>query len=376
MVRRSPDEEGRSSTPLELFFDLVFVVAIAQVASGLHHAIVDGHAAQGILNYCMVFIAIWWAWINFTWFATTYDTDDVLHRLVVIVQLAGALILAAGVPSAFATLDYTILTIGYAIMRLAIVSEWLRAARNDPEHAQRGRKMAFGIAVLQLFWIGRLFLPEQWAFIGFFVLIGLELAVPAWASSKTELVYHAEHIAERYGLLTIIVLGESILAASLAIQTFLEAGGTTVDAVPTLLGGFLIVVSLFWLYFDTNAAEVLTSVKRAFIWGYGHYFIYAAGAAVGAGIAVEMDFVSGAHPLHSVPTGLSVAIPTAIFLFSMWWLQFDTRGRGIIGILPPIVTAGILLTSFGPEPVLVIGLLLAGLVAATIVHNHKLAGSA
>ena len=84
-------------TPLELFFDLVFVGAVAQGAEGLHHAIVTGHAEAGLGGYAMVFFAIWWAWMNFTWFASAYDSDDVPYRLAVFVQIAGALIFASGV---------------------------------------------------------------------------------------------------------------------------------------------------------------------------------------------------------------------------------------------------------------------------------------
>ena len=103
MTARSPHEPHRASTPLELFFDLVFVVAIAQAASGLHHAIAEAHALAGLVGYLMVFFAIWWAWMNFTWFASAYDCDDVPYRLAVFVQIAGALILAAGVPAMFET---------------------------------------------------------------------------------------------------------------------------------------------------------------------------------------------------------------------------------------------------------------------------------
>ena len=86
----------RPATSLELLFDLVFVVAIAQAASRLHHGIVAGHTGEALLSYGMVFFAVWWAWMNFTWFASGYDTDDVPYRLLVLVQLIGALILAAG----------------------------------------------------------------------------------------------------------------------------------------------------------------------------------------------------------------------------------------------------------------------------------------
>ena len=80
----------------------------------------------------MVFFAIWWAWMNFTWFASAYDNDDVLYRLGVFVQIAGVLILAAGVPRAFASASFAIVTLGYAVMRVGLVSLWLRAARRRP----------------------------------------------------------------------------------------------------------------------------------------------------------------------------------------------------------------------------------------------------
>src|SRR6187402_3508026 len=77
MRARSPHEPHRAATPLELLFDLVFVVAIAQAAAGLHHSIAEAHVLAGLAGYLMVFFAIWWAWMNFTWFASAYDCDDV-----------------------------------------------------------------------------------------------------------------------------------------------------------------------------------------------------------------------------------------------------------------------------------------------------------
>ncbi|MEY4880197.1 MAG: hypothetical protein RJB62_1666, partial [Pseudomonadota bacterium] len=95
MRARDPADGHRVSTPLELLFDLVTVIAIAAVAASLHHAIAAGHAAEGVLHYLLVFFAIWWAWMNFTWFASAYDCDDVPYRLVVFLQMTGALIMAA-----------------------------------------------------------------------------------------------------------------------------------------------------------------------------------------------------------------------------------------------------------------------------------------
>lgn len=87
MRPRDPGEEGRTASTLELFFDLVFVVAVSIAAVQLHHALTEGHVLDGIVNYAIVFFAIWWAWMNFTWFATSFDTDDWLYRVLTIGQI-------------------------------------------------------------------------------------------------------------------------------------------------------------------------------------------------------------------------------------------------------------------------------------------------
>ena len=84
------------ASTLELLFDLVFVVAISAAAAQLHHALANGHAAHGVVSYMMVFVSIWWAWMNFSWFASAFDNDDVPYRIAVFVQMAGALMIAAG----------------------------------------------------------------------------------------------------------------------------------------------------------------------------------------------------------------------------------------------------------------------------------------
>ena len=119
-------------------------MAVAQVAAELAHGIADGHVGDSLLGFLMVFFAIWWAWMNFTWFASAYDTDDVPYRLLTLVQMAGVLVLAAGIHDAFGSQDFLAGTIGYVIMRVAMVAQWLRAARSDPEHRQTAHRYAAG----------------------------------------------------------------------------------------------------------------------------------------------------------------------------------------------------------------------------------------
>ena len=147
MIARSPHEHHRVATPLELFFDLVFVVAVARAAAGLHHAIARPTSVAGLLGFAMVFFAIWWAWMNFTWFASAYDCDDVAYRCAVFVQITGALVMAAGIPAMFEARQPNLATIGgYVIMRLA---PWRSGCARPAPTATRGtaRRYAAGIAV-------------------------------------------------------------------------------------------------------------------------------------------------------------------------------------------------------------------------------------
>jgi low temperature requirement protein LtrA len=365
MPPRSPHERHRVSTPLELFFDLVFVVAIARAAAGLHHAIAEQHVAGGLVGFAMVFFAIWWAWMNFTWFASAYDNDDVLYRLAVLVQMTGALILAAGVPEMFEEHHLSAsIVVGYFVMRLALVAQWLRAAACDPEHRVTAHRYALGIGVLQIAWIGLLRVPEWWM-AGFAIGVLLELAVPVWAERVKPTTWHPHHIAERYGLFTIIVLGESILSATVAIQTALASGESLVVLAPIIAGGLLIVFSMWWIYFDRPAHDLLTHLNKAIFWGYGHYFVFAAVAAVGAGFAAAVDQASHRAMISSTTAGFAIAIPVVVYLICLWVLHYRpvywrTKWLG------PVASGLILLTPLSGQPVLLTGLILAAVVAIKI----------
>lgn len=152
MRPRDPEEPHRSASPLELFFDLVFVVAVANAAVQLHHALTENHVADGLLSYALVFFAIWWAWMNFTWFATSFDVDDWLYRVLTVVQMAGVLVLAAGIEPAFTEQNFTIAVLGYVLMRVTMVTQWLRAAKN-PEYRTTALTYATGIAGVQVLWV-------------------------------------------------------------------------------------------------------------------------------------------------------------------------------------------------------------------------------
>jgi low temperature requirement protein LtrA len=98
MSGRDPDEQHRAATPLELLYDLTFVVAFGVASEQLAHLLAEGHYAAGLTAFVLAVFAICWAWINFSWFASAYDTDDWVFRLATMVQMVGVIILALGLP--------------------------------------------------------------------------------------------------------------------------------------------------------------------------------------------------------------------------------------------------------------------------------------
>jgi low temperature requirement protein LtrA len=373
MRARSADENHRVATPLELFFDLCFVVAVAQAALPLHHAISENHVWDGVSSYLMVFFAIWWAWMNFTWFASAYDTDDDVYRITSFVQIAGALVLAAGVSSAFDDGQWAGITIGYVIMRFAMVAQWLRAARADRQRRATALQYAAGITIVQVLWLARLALPEEWATPTFLLLVVAELLVPIIAERAQggPTTWHPHHIAERYGLFTIIMLGEAVSAATIAIRTGLDTGEHVPDLVSVAIAGLIIVFALWWLYFDRSAHGLLTSVRAGMLWGYGHYFIFASAAAAGVGIAVAVDYDTHHAHISGVVAGYAMAVPVAVYLFFVWLLHIRPHLQGPLVIAYPVVAVLMLLTPFGPAPVHVIAGLLVALVALTVVLGRR-----
>jgi low temperature requirement protein LtrA len=367
LAGRDPDEPHRASTPLELLFDLSFVVGVASVAAELAHGVAEDHVAASLGHYLMVFFALWWAWMNFSWFASAYDTDDVVYRLLTLVQIAGVLVLAAGVPAAFEHEDFTVVTIGYLVMRVPLVVQWLRAARDDPSRRAVALRYAVGVSVVQALWLLRLTLPDTAGLIAFFPLALADIAVPIWAERAGPMTrWHPGHIAERYGLFTLIVLGEVILAATTAVQAGLTSEGVSAALLSLAGGGLLLVFGLWWVYFLRPAADGLRETPgNAFVWGYGHYVVFAAVGALGAGLEVAVQSVL--HEAHAGPrtAAFAVAVPVAVTLLVVGGLQIRLEGGG--ALLTRYAVAAVAIVLVAVVPPLGLAVLLMGLVAGLLV---------
>ena len=338
MSGRDPHERHRPATPLELLFDLTFVVAFGAAANELAHALAEGHASSGLIGFGLAMFAICWAWINFSWFASAYDTDDWAYRLLTMVQMAGVLIFALGLPEMFESLDsgdhidIRVMVAGYVVMRVAMVGQWRRVMREDPEHRECARIYVVSLVVSQAGWVALAF---AYTSVGTFFLLALvlmlmETAGPVVAEARRGgTPWHPHHIAERYGLLAIITFGEVILGTIAAMSGYVHdpAIGWTRDAVIVLAAGVGLTFGMWWTYFAIPWADILHHHReRSFFWGYGHMLIFAGIAATGAALHVAQYYLEGHSQLGITSTVLTVVVPVAVFT-GMLYLMYAVSMR-------------------------------------------------
>ena len=332
MVGRDRHESHRTATPLELLFDLTFVIAFGLAASQLAHALAEGHYRAGLLGFGFASFGICWAWTNFSWFASAYDTDDWIFRVATMVQMVGVLVLAIGVPRLFASIEHgdhvdnSILVLGYVIMRVALVFQWVRAARQDPARRRACLTYAGVVGAAQLGWIaqivGHFSIPVTVVLIVLLALV--ELAGPIFAERLDGgTPWHAHHMAERCGLFAIIALGEGVVGTVAALSAIVEQQGWTLDAGLVGVAGIGLTFGLWWVYYILPSAPVLHAHReRSFVWGYGQLLIVTAIVATGAGLHVAAYFIEHKAHISALATVLTVAVPVGVFLGLIYALYY------------------------------------------------------
>ncbi|MDR1833915.1 MAG: low temperature requirement protein A [Propionibacteriaceae bacterium] len=363
MTGRNPDQVGRAATPLELLYDLTLVVAFGVAADQLAEALAEGHVLSGVVGFALAMYAVVWCWINFTWFSSAYDTDDVFMRLAVTVQMVGVVILTLGLPAMFGglhdgwRLEEDLVLLGYVVMRLALLALWGRAWKHDVKRRRTIMTYIIGVGVAQLMW-GAIILIELpihvWLTAVVFVYV-FEMLVPYVAETKAgRTPWHPHHIAERYGLLALIALGEGVVGTVAALQALIERSGFGFEAWLVAFCGIAITVGLWWLYFSMPSAQLVAHhTERVFIWAYGHVPVYAAIAATGAGlhlVALGIDGESVLGPGQTVSviaTAVGVYIVCAFALFHYIEGQIPTPTVIAVAAAIAVLAGTVAATFFG-----------------------------
>jgi low temperature requirement protein LtrA len=332
MEGRDPEEPHRSSTSLEALFDLTFATCFGLVATQFSLALTNGHYAAALVGFAFGSFAICWAWTNFSWFSSAYDTDDWSFRLATMVQMVGVLVLAIGLPRMFASIghagfiDNSIMVLGYVIMRIAMAFQWLRAAREDPPRRRACLTYAITIAIAQLGWVVLIFLNTSVfvaAALTCFLALG-EFAGPLVAEVTTEgTPWHAHHISERYSLFALIAMGEGVVGTIAILSVVIQARGWSTDAALISIAGIGLTFGMWWLYHLVPSAQVLHAYRnRAFVWSCGQMIAVISIVATGAGLQVAAHFIDRRSHLGSLPTLVSVTVPLSVFLGSVYALNY------------------------------------------------------
>lgn len=307
---RTTEEGHRSATWLELFYDLVFVVAVAVLAVRL----LGDASGSGIATYFGYFALVWWLWASHTFYADRYDTDDLVYRLLAAGQMVAVVVIAASLSVGVAA-STTAFAAGYAICRIILVAMYWRAYRHVHETRDLLRGYLYGFGLAAVFWMASVFVPSSTRYVLWAIALTIDLATP-WVMriEQAKVPFDVSHLPERFGLFTILVLGESI-AAVVAGLAHVEWAFSPVFTSALAVG---IATALWWLYFDNARGSVVRrdpSVRRTWrptAWVYTHLPL--AASLVSSGVALEHAVSEAGHgPMHGGDRWLLVASVAVAF---------------------------------------------------------------
>ena len=278
--------EERHATWLELFYDLVFVVTISQLSHYLLHEI----SLSNFFGFLFLFIPVWWSWIGTTFFATRFYSDDLGHRLLLLLQMGGAGAMAINISGAFNN-NFSGFALSYAFMRLILVIEYVRVFRTIKSSESANplvKRYIIGFSIAAIIWLISAFVPiTEIRFALWIIGLIIDFATPISTSKLTsKFAPHISHLPERMGLFTLIVLGESIVGI---VNGMTEQIWDVYSVIEASLG-LCISFSLWWLYFDSTGRlpiQILREKGRIslyLIWLYTHFPLVVAITAVGVGI--------------------------------------------------------------------------------------------
>lgn len=309
------DDEGhRKASWLILFYDLVYVITIVRLTTILHHDV----SWDGVGEYILLFIPIWWVWVGTTTYDHLFAVDDISHRIFIFLQMIPAVILAVNVTEALHDTSQQF-ALAYIAARLLLTALWLRAGFRNPQLWATSRRLAFGYSISILFWLVSLAAPEPWKFVFWGVGLGVDLLTAVLVSGDvTRYIRRFAHLAERYGLIIIIVLGESIISI---VRARIEGHeGLSIEFAITGILGMIVAFTIWWLYFDQITERNERQGPRHIIaWSYGHLPLVMGIAAVGAAMnfTVTEDPVRLPSEVHWLLVGAVATVLISIGLLEM-----------------------------------------------------------
>jgi low temperature requirement protein LtrA len=361
-------EPERHASWLELFFDLVFVVAVAQLAALLH----DDLSVRGLLIFAALFVPVWWQWIDFSYYADQFDTEDLLSTVLTFVVMFGVLIMALtihDVPGGNSALFGG----AYLFLRVIIIGLYILAWRFVPEARELAGRYSLSFIIAAALWLISLFVPPPVRFVLWALALLIEIGNgPLTYATITQVPQQRSHMDERFGLFVIIVLGEAVVAVATGVA------GT--DWQPTALMvaavGFLVAALAWGVYFGHADPSVInqalrsnrTGLLRSFLYGYSHLLVF--GGITAAGIGIEAAIATDAEHPFTWGARLAVGLGTAVFLLGVGVVQWSTPqslARPLLAarLVGALVCVALVFSGLGPLlMVVLVALVLASQLAA------------
>ena len=230
--------------------------------------------------------------------------------------------------------DNRLMVAGYVILRLPLMLMWLRAARHDPTRSGTAHMYAATILIAQVGWVVLALTRTSMAVFAVFgaVLLAVEVSGPVLAERRGPgTPWHPHHLAERFGLLLIITLGEGVFGTVAAINAVVHREGWTLDTAVTTAAGLGLTIGCWWMYFTVPWGRILESRRgRVYAWSYAHILVYASVAAIGAGIHVAAYYLEHQSVLSTAESVFAATVPVGgycIALFVLWSVTFAPEGR-------------------------------------------------
>jgi low temperature requirement protein LtrA len=284
----------RHATWLELFYDLVFVVVIFQLA----HNLEEDFSLYGFLGFLALFVPVWWSWTGAAFYATRFDTDDLGHRILILLQMVGAAALAVNVSDALGN-DSAGFALSYAAIRIILVLEYVRTRirKSFSSATPLIRRYSIGFLCAAIVWIISAFIPPPFRFVLWAIGLVIDFATPITAGRlHSQFAPHISHLPERMGLFIIIVLGESVLEIVAGVQKW---GEFDIYSMLILGLGLSIPFSLWWLYFDNVDGAPIRALREKgrigiySLWLIGHFPLVVAITSVGVGLGYITSKANG-----------------------------------------------------------------------------------
>ena len=333
-LRTLQEGSDRSASWLELFYDLLYVVAVAVLGVRL----LRDTSWTGVASYAGYFILLWWLWASHTFYADRYDTDDLVYRLLAVGQMVAIAILAASMSSGPAG-STAMFALAYTTARIVLILMYLRARRHVPETKRLVGGYLIGFSIGAAIWLLSVFVPEPFRFYLWALGFAVEVATPyVMRRVQAKVPLDVSHLPERFGLFTILVLGESIAAVVAGLSDLSWEVASTAAAIL----GVMTATGLWWMYFDNLDGSVVRrrvedlKAWRPTTWIYSHLPLAIALAI--AGVGLEHAVVEAAeHHSFPAPERWLLVSAVAVAFAAMALNQFATVRPGLPGANLPIV---------------------------------------